>query len=127
MNPKSKAERLDKILAGEEQLTPSSGFLAGVMERVHEEAQAPKPIPFPWKRLLPGFVLAAGVFGWALTLLIGSVAAGLRTVHWQTPELHAALAASPAMHSALGLGLAAAISLAAVFFSLRLAGNGGLR
>jgi hypothetical protein len=36
-----------------------------VMERVLEEAAAPAPIPFPWKRALPGFVLAAGVFGWA--------------------------------------------------------------
>ena len=57
--------RMDEILATEEELVPSSGFLTAVMERVQEEAAAPAPIPFPWKRALPGFVLAAGVFGWA--------------------------------------------------------------
>ena len=35
------------------------------MERVREEAGAPPPILFPWKRAVPGFVVAAGVFGWA--------------------------------------------------------------
>ena len=32
---------------GEEELIPSSGFLASVMECVEEEAAAPPPIPFP--------------------------------------------------------------------------------
>lgn len=58
-------ERIDEILGAEGELVPSSGFLASVMERVREEAAAPPPIPFPWKRALPGFVVAAGVFGWA--------------------------------------------------------------
>jgi hypothetical protein len=54
----------DNILAAEEKLVPSSGFAAAVMERVREEAAAPAPIPFPWKRMAPGLVLAAGVMGW---------------------------------------------------------------
>src|SRR5271170_6625989 len=57
------SKRIDAILAGEEQLVPSSGFLSSVMERVQEEAAAPPPIPFPWKRAVPGMVLAVGVFG----------------------------------------------------------------
>ena len=54
---------IDRILATEETLLPSSGFLASVMERVREEAAAPAPIPFPWKRALPGMVVAAGILG----------------------------------------------------------------
>lgn len=57
-------KRIDAILASDAELAPSSGFLAAVMERVQEEASAPAPIPFPWKRAIPGIVLAAGVFGW---------------------------------------------------------------
>jgi hypothetical protein len=52
---------LDAMLALEEEITPSSGFLSAVMERVQEEASAPPPIPFPWKRAVPGIVLVAGV------------------------------------------------------------------
>ena len=57
-------ERIDEILTAEEELLPSSGFLASVMERVRQEAAAPPPLPFPWKRAVPGFVVAAGVFAW---------------------------------------------------------------
>ena len=57
-------ERIDEILGTEPELVPSSGFAASVMERVREEAAAPPPIPFPWKRAVPGMVVAAGVFGW---------------------------------------------------------------
>ena len=60
----TKRENLDRILGAEEELAPSSGFVSAVMERVREEAAAPKPIPFPWKRVLPGAVLAAGGVVW---------------------------------------------------------------
>lgn len=58
------AENLDRILAGEEEIAPSSGFVSAVMERVREEAAAPAPIPFPWKRVVPGAVLALGGVVW---------------------------------------------------------------
>jgi hypothetical protein len=61
---------LDAILATEEELVPSSGFLTAVMERVTEEARMPAPIPFPWKRAVPGLVLTAGVFGWGAVELV---------------------------------------------------------
>ena len=61
---------LDRILSTEEELIPSSGFLASVMERVEDESRAPAPIRFPWKRAIPGFVLAAGVFGWGEVVLV---------------------------------------------------------
>jgi hypothetical protein len=62
--PTTKLETIDRILAADQALVPSSGFLASVMDRVREEAAAPPPIPFPWKRALPGMALVAGVFGW---------------------------------------------------------------
>ena len=48
----------DRILSKEEQILPSSGFAASVMEAVQREAAAPPPIPFPWKRALPGICAA---------------------------------------------------------------------
>jgi len=45
---------LDRILAHEDALVPSSGFAASVMETIQDQAAAPAPIPFPWKLALPG-------------------------------------------------------------------------
>ena len=64
MEPSKKLENLDGILGAEEELAPSSGFVSAVMERVRGEAVAPKPIPFPWKRVMPGAVAAAGGLVW---------------------------------------------------------------
>ena len=60
----AKRENLDRILGAEEELAPSSGFVSAVMERVREEAAAPKPITFPWKRVMPGAVLAVCGVAW---------------------------------------------------------------
>ena len=56
--------QIERILAAEDELIPTSGFLASVMERVQEATAAPPSIPFPWKRALPGALLVAGVSGW---------------------------------------------------------------
>jgi hypothetical protein len=52
-------DELDHILSEHEAIQPSSGFAAAVMEAVRDEATAPPPIPFPWKRALPVLVFAA--------------------------------------------------------------------
>ena len=49
---------LDRVLAEREEIIPSSGFVASVMEAVREEAAAPAPIPFPWKWALPGLAVS---------------------------------------------------------------------
>ncbi len=49
---------LDRILAGESGIEPSSGFAETVMDAVRAEAARPAPIPFPWRRLLPGLALS---------------------------------------------------------------------
>ena len=64
MDSTKKTTNLDGILGAEEELAPSSGFVSAVMERVREEAATPKPIPFPWKRVVPGAVAAAGGLVW---------------------------------------------------------------
>ncbi len=57
-------QQIDGLLGAEEEFAPSSGFADRVMQRLREEASAPPPIPFPWKRAVPGFVLAVALFGW---------------------------------------------------------------
>ena len=52
-------DEVDRILAKRDDIQPSSGFAASVMEAVREEAAAPPPIPFPWKRALPMLMFAA--------------------------------------------------------------------
>jgi len=61
-------DEMNRILSREDEILPSSGFAVSVMDAVRREAAAPPPIPFPWKRALPGLV-AAGV---ALVLVLGA-------------------------------------------------------
>jgi hypothetical protein len=56
-----KNEDLDRFLSADQDIVPSSGFVSTVMNAVQDEANAPPPIPFPWKRAIPGFAAAAFV------------------------------------------------------------------
>jgi hypothetical protein len=47
---------VDRALTREVEIIPSSGFVRSVMAAVRSEAAAPPPIPFPWKRALPGML-----------------------------------------------------------------------
>ena len=115
-------EDLDRILSREGQILPSAGFTALVMEEVRSEATAPPPIPFPWKRALPGLV--------AVGLTLGAVLVGLADVvkgAWAAPPaaMETTLVIRPLLHATLyaGLGpiaLALLISLAALKVSMRL-------
>jgi hypothetical protein len=67
---------LDRFLSDDE-IVPSSGFVARVMDAVRVEAAAPPAIPFPWLRALPGIVavviaLASMIAGFFA--LVGAVA-----------------------------------------------------
>jgi hypothetical protein len=107
-----KDELLDRILATEEELVPSSGFAASVMERIREEATAPRPIPFPWKRAIPGLVLAAGVFGWGAAELTRQA---FSAAHIAAPAISLHVPVSM-LRSAEGIGWAA-IALGTSFAS----------
>ena len=119
-------DKIDAILTKEEELIPSSGFLARVMERVEEEAAAPPPIPFPWKRFLPGFVLAGGVLGWGALEMARYAVGAARG--FTLPSLHGTggFALSRPVEDAGWVAGALLVSAAAWMLSRRLAGRSGL-
>jgi hypothetical protein len=116
--------KIEAILASEEELIPSSGFLASVMESVREEAAAPPPIPFPWKRALPGILATTGVFAWGAVELLrqGLPALGSSAL----PQLHLSAALAVPVEQAGWVALALGATLLSWLFSRRLAGRGGL-
>jgi hypothetical protein len=114
-------ENLDRILATEEELIPSSGFLASVMERVREEATVPPPIPFPWKRAIPGMLLVVGVLGWGGFDLVRLSLPDVRSLALAPPHLSAALVRP--LEGAAWVALALGASLASWLVSRRLAGE----
>ena len=101
-------EEIDRVLAGDDGLAPSSGFTSNVMDAIRRDAEAPPPIPFPWKRALPGFIvcgLGAGL------LLAGGGSRG---------------AAEIQVDSSTGWILAALlVTVLSVALSMRLAGRRG--
>jgi hypothetical protein len=118
MNP----DRLDTILAREDEIVPSSGFLGRVMDKIEDEATAPPPIPFPWKRFIPGFVLAGGVLGW------GAVETVRYAMHeaaggFPLPKIQMATGLSAPMQQAGWVVGALAVSAASWLLSRRLAGR----
>jgi hypothetical protein len=115
---------IDSILVSDEKLIPSSGFLASVMERVHEEALKPAPIPFPWKRAVPGILLAAGVFGWGAFELARQAIPAARALTLTQPHLSVSVQRS--LEQAAWVVFALAASLASWLLSCRLAGRSGL-
>jgi hypothetical protein len=116
--------KIDGILAAEDELFPSSGFLASVMERVREEAAAPAPIPFPWKRTVPGILAIASLFGWGGYYLIRLSPPALNpstSLPVQLPPISAA-----SVEQAGWVALALGVSLLSWLLARRLAGRGGL-
>ncbi|MGD0547567.1 MAG: hypothetical protein ABR991_07025 [Terracidiphilus sp.] len=120
---------MDTILAGEEPLIPSSGFLVSVMNSVQQEAAAPDPLPFPWIRVLPGVLAITGIIGWSGFELIhlGPQTLGLTAQNSFTlapSQIPAALLAP--VESVGWVALALGISLLSWLLARRLAGRGGL-
>jgi hypothetical protein len=76
-------DEIDRILSHEEELLPSSGFAASVMDAVRREAVLP-PIPFPWKRAMPGLVAAAVTLvfaGWVSVVVAQQL--GRQSLDWK--------------------------------------------
>lgn len=115
---------IDRILAGEEPLIPSSGFLASVMERVEEESRLPARIPFPWKRAIPGVLLGAGVFGWSAVEFARQAIPAAKQFAVTQPQFSAA--AERPLEQAGWVAMALAISLVSWLLSRRLSGQSGL-
>lgn len=127
---------LDRILSRKDDLEPSSGFARNVMDAVRREASAPAPIPFPWKRALPGLVLCVlALAAMCVAALVQPAAQPLHEV--PGPSIWTAMwtAAWTGLTSLVellraanvgGLGwivLALLLTLASVMLSLRLIGR----
>lgn len=67
-------EEIDRLLVGDNTIVPSSGFASSVMAAVRRDTEAPPPIPFPWKRALPGFIVCIAAA--AVLLLSGGGSRG---------------------------------------------------
>ena len=115
---------IDRILSTEDALVPSSGFLASVMERVREEATAPPPIPFPWKRALPGMLLIAGVLCVGALQFAQHAVPAAREFAVTVPQISAVVERSLEQGSWVALALASA--LLSWLLSRRMAGRAGL-
>jgi hypothetical protein len=113
-------DELDRILSPDD-VQPSSGFAASVMDAVRAESAAPPPIPFPWTRALPVLLVAAvaliavAVAGIAALVQVSreTVAPELATSWWS--------ALAPFMRGVVGTDLAwTAAALLAAFVSVKL-------
>jgi len=115
---------INRILATEEELIPSSGFLAATMQRVREEAAMPKPIPFPWLRALPGIMLAVAVFGWGGFAMVRAGLRSARETAFVLPHLVAANA--HALEPAGWVAVALVVPMLTWILTRRIAGRSGL-
>ncbi len=84
----------------------------------------PAPIPFPWKRAVPGILLAAGVFGWGAYELIRAGIPSLHDLTSTQPQLPSAIAQP--VEQAAWVALALVVSLVSWILSRRIAGQSGL-
>ena len=124
-------EDLDRMLLERDEIVPSSGFVASVMEAVQQEAAAPAPIPFPWKWALPGLIVSVGmavgmIARWFYTAPRASdpvhpvaTAWTMQTLSSSLPQLHIAVSTLVALEWS---GLALLVSFAAAWLSMRIAG-----
>jgi len=116
---------MDRILTRQDEIQPSSGFAASVMEAVRREAAAPPPIPFPWKRALPLGALAA------IALIVTVVVAVFAATHPGSGSVTPNLSFNPVhglsengLDSALTwMGVALLAAFISVKLSMRLAGS----
>ena len=121
---------IDRILSREEELLPSSGFAASVMDAVRREAALPPPIPFPWKRALPGLLVAAlaliavaGVFVAGLAQTIRHGVGGPLAISWESGWT--TLVTGTANPTVAWTFAALILTVVSVILSLRLANGRG--
>jgi hypothetical protein len=111
-----RGEDIDRILSRNDKMVPSSSFTASVMEAVTREATAPSPIPFPWKRALPGL-------SWCLAVSIAFLTTGpnlSERLSLNPPPISGTLDLSVVLGGAVWISTALAASLLSIGISMRL-------
>lgn len=63
-------DELDRILGTPDPLEPSAGLADAAMEAIRRESGAPAPLPFPWRRVIPGLGICLGLLAAAIITLI---------------------------------------------------------
>jgi hypothetical protein len=63
-------DELNRWLAEDEEIVPSSGFATSVMDAVRIDAADRRALPFPWRRMLPGLAALAVAMLAALSSVI---------------------------------------------------------
>jgi hypothetical protein len=106
-----RGEDVDLMLARSDNIVPSSGFTASVMDAVTREATALPPIPFPWKRALPGLV-------WCLAVSIAFLMMGPRSGD-NPPPVSGELHLSTVLGGVVWVSAALVVSLLSVALSIR--------
>jgi len=97
---------LDRILSGDPVIEPSAGFAARVMGQVRQEATAPPPIEFPWRRFLPGAITCAAILLIVLGLTVANfdpTAVPLEPEAPLAPAFDAAVLSQPPAIAAMAL------------------------
>lgn len=110
---------LYRILSSkDDDILPSSGLVTSVMEAIRSEAATPPPIPFPWKRALPGLAATAVALVGLFAALLDQLFQSSATLP-VTPSFPAGWA--PAVQVAGWIALALLLSLVSVKLSMQLA------
>lgn len=108
---------LDQLLSHGPEIVPSSGFTASVMNAVRVQAQAPPPIPFPWKRALPGIAAAVLSLAW---IVFACVAAFSSNGGGAAPVLSISPAIQSLWRAASWVLIALVTTVVSLLFSWRL-------
>lgn len=109
---------IDRVLSSDDSIVPSAGFAASVMEAVRRDAEAPPPIPFPWKRALPGLIYCVGALVTLLILGLSQAGGGTALSNRLTRTLEVAKDAGMGW-----IAVALVVSLVSVVFSIRVVGR----
>jgi len=125
-------DEIDRILADEEEILPSSGFATSIMEAVRREALTPPPIPFPWLRALPGIIVTAVALAVVIAKLAVQTVKALSApqvpaawLAWLAPVLQSPILNPQIVAAGAWAALALLLSLGAVMLSMRLAAGRG--
>jgi hypothetical protein len=99
---------IDRLLSNDEDIEPSPLFVRSVMAAVERAAAEPPPIPFPWRRGLPGLGVAVAAAAYVIA---------------NPPDLPPAdalpaynVSAAPAIWVTLGVLVSAVSTIAAIRF-----------